>query len=328
MIGVLGSGSWATAVVSILLEETDYEINWWVREPEIVESVQKEGINQLYLREAQLDSKRLNVSSDIHDVVKKSDDVYVVIPSAFVASSLGGLSLREIRKKNWISATKGLITIDNLTVTQYLEQHYGVPTSQLAVVSGPSHAEDVARKNQTFLTVASTNEELIERVRQMLACRFITTTSSNDLHGIEYAAALKNVYAIGMGIAKGMGLGDNMMAVLVASAVKEMRYFLQEIYPVEHRDVSDYAYMGDLLVTCYSQFSRNRTFGQMIGHGYSIASAQHEMNMVAEGYYAVECLERIREQHDLDMPLLQAVYGILYCKVPPRVMNRKIAKIK
>lgn len=328
MIGVLGSGSWATAIVKILLEQKEQVINWWVREPEIRESLEKDGNNSLYLTEAELDVSRLRVSGDINQVVADSDDLFVVIPSAYVASALGGVSLKQIRNKNWVSATKGLVSIDNSTITQYLGFHFGVEASRLAVVSGPSHAEEVAQKKPCYLTIASKNAELAARVQEMIRCGFVRTSLSSDVQGIEYATALKNVYAVAIGMAKGAGLGDNMIAVLVSSAVREMSEFLQYRVPMENRCMDDFVYLGDLLVTCYSQYSRNRTFGQMVGHGYSIASAQHEMNMVAEGYYASECLERLREQSDLDMPILQAVYGILYRKVPPRVMLRSIGKIK
>ena len=328
MIGVLGSGSWATAIVKILLENKEETINWWVRESEIRESLNNEGYNALYLTEAELDVSRLVISEDINQVVENSDDVFIVIPSAYVAGALGGLSLKTIRKRNWISATKGLVSIKNQTVTQYLKSHFGVDPQRIAVVSGPSHAEEVAQKKLCYLTIASLNQELAHNVESMIHCGFVNTCLSTDVEGIEYATALKNVYAVAMGMVKGAGLGDNLIAVLVSSAVREMSLFLNQNAPSTDRCMDDFVYLGDLLVTCYSQYSRNRTFGQMVGHGYSIASAQHEMNMVAEGYYAAECLERLREQSDLDMPILQAVYGILYRKVPPRVMLRSISRIK
>ena len=327
MIGVLGSGSWATAIVKILLESGHKEIAWWVREPEARETITTQGYNPIYLTEAELDPARLRVSGDIREVVEMCDDIFVVIPSVYVASALSNITLKVLRSRNWISATKGLVSIGNLTVTQYLQHHYGVDPSRLAIVSGPSHAEEVARKRLCYLTVGSSNEDLQKHVTDLINCSFVKSSTSFDVNGIEYAAALKNVYAVAMGIARGMGLGDNLIAVFVASAVREMRYFLNQVSPMNDRDVTGYAYLGDLRVTCYSQFSRNRTFGQMIGHGYSIASAKQEMNMVAEGYYAVEGLERIREAHELELPILQAVYSILYRDVPPRVLMRNIGKI-
>ncbi|MCQ2298133.1 MAG: glycerol-3-phosphate dehydrogenase [Bacteroidales bacterium] len=324
---VLGSGSWATAIVKILLEHKDTHVNWWVREPEIRQSLLNYGINYRYLSEAELDMENVTVIEDINEAVASSDLVFMVIPSAFAAKSLSELRPELFLGRNWVSATKGLIAPGDLTVTQFLATQHHVPQECLSVVSGPTHAEEVARKRLSYLTVASKNSQLVEYVRSLMGCRFVVTIDSEDVEGIEYATAMKNVYALGLGIAYGMGLGDNMQAVLVTSAIKEMMLFLEHHVPMESRRGTDSVYLGDLLVTCYSHHSRNRMFGTMIGQGYSVKAAQLEMNMVAEGYYAVESLERLREKSGLKMPLVQAVYEILYKAVPPQVMMRKVGEI-
>lgn len=324
---VLGSGSWATAIVKILLEHKETHVNWWVREPEIRQSICDFGVNYRYLSEAELDRDHLTVYEDINEAVAASELVCMVIPSAFAAKSLSGLRPELFLGRNWVSATKGLIAPDDLTVTQFLAREYHVPQNCLAVVSGPTHAEEVARKRLSYLTVASKNADLVACVRSLMGCRYVVTIESEDVEGIEYATAMKNVYALGLGIAYGMGLGDNMQAVLVTSAIKEMQYFLETLAPLESRCGTDSVYLGDLLVTCYSHHSRNRMFGSMIGQGYSVKAAQLEMNMVAEGYYAVASLERLREQSGLKLPLIQAVYETLYKGLPPQVLMRKVGEI-
>lgn len=326
-ICVLGSGSWATAIVKILLEQDETQVNWWVREPEIRRSLNEYGFNYRYLSDAELNMEHVTVYEDINEAVASSSIVMMVIPSAFAAKSLSGIHRDLFQGRQWVSATKGLIAPDDLTVTQYLGREFGVKEENLAVVSGPTHAEEVARKKLSFLTVASHNPNLVEVVRSLMGCRFVVTIDSEDMEGIEYATAMKNVYALGLGVAFGMGQGDNMQAVLVTSALKEMMRFLDIMVPMPERRSSDSVYLGDLLVTCYSKHSRNRMFGSMIGQGYSVKAAQLEMNMVAEGYYAVASLERLREKIGLKMPLVQAVHEIVYKEVPPQVLMRKIGEI-
>lgn len=326
-VSVLGSGSWATALVKILIEHQETRVHWWVREPEIRHSLQEFGYNERYLSNAELDMERISVYEDINEAVSNSTMVLMVIPSAFAARSLSELRPELFLGRDWISATKGMISPEDLTITQFLQQHHNVPEGRIAVVSGPTHAEEVARKRLSYLTVGSLNQELVEAVRGLMQCRYVQTIASADVQGIEYATAMKNIFSLGIGIAYGMGLGDNMQAVLVCSAIKEMRIFLEALVPMPEREGVDSVYLGDLLVTCYSKHSRNRMFGSMIGQGYSVKAAQLEMNMVAEGYYAVESIERIRAAKGLKMPLVQAVYEVLYKNLPPHVLMRKVGEI-
>lgn len=330
MIGLLGSGSWATAIVKILLEKKDRNINWWVREEEAIPVLMEEKHNPLYLSEAYIDTERTCISSDIREVVGMSDDIYLVVPSAFVAKALGELPKEMLQGKRFISAVKGIVLDTNQIITEYLHSELDIDYDNLCIVSGPSHAEETARQRLTYLTVASSNQQFAEDVRGQLACQYIRTTYSNDMVGIECAAVLKNIYAVAVGICRGLGYGDNLVAVLISNALQEMTDFMQSMSPASGerpaesgefradsgdgrlRRFESFAYLGDLLVTCYSQFSRNRTFGNMLGSGYSIKAAQLEMKMVAEGYYASKGIENMRRQTGLHLPIAETVYGILY----------------
>ncbi len=323
MIGLLGSGSWATAIVKILLEDKNRKIAWWVREEEAITTLREEKHNPLYLSEAYIDTDRTDISSDILHVIEQCDDIYLVVPSAFVDKALKDIPSDLLRKKRIISAVKGIVPESNEIITEYLHRQHNIDYNNLCIISGPSHAEEAARQRITFLAVASENQSFAEDVRRQLNCNYIHTTYSNDMIGIECAAVLKNIYAVAVGICRGLGYGDNLIAVLISSALQEMTDFMQVMSPVEStlksesndgrlRRFESFAYLGDLLVTCYSQFSRNRTFGNMIGSGYSIKAAQLEMKMVAEGYYAVNGIEHIRREKNFPMPICEAVYSILY----------------
>lgn len=323
MIGLLGSGSWATAIVKILLEKTDRIINWWVREEEAIPVLMEEKHNPLYLSEAYIDTSRTHISSDIKEVVEKSDDIYLVVPSAFVAKAMSEIPKERLHGKRFISAVKGIVLDTNQIITEYLHSQLEIDYDRLAIVSGPSHAEEAARQRLTYLTVASSNQEFAQEVQRQLGCKYIHTTYSDDMVGIECAAVLKNIYAVAVGICRGLGYGDNLVAVLISNALQEMTDFMQCMSPTKGdgknesgdgrlRRFESFAYLGDLLVTCYSQFSRNRTFGTMLGSGYSIKAAQLEMKMVAEGYYAAKGVENMRQQSGIHLPIAETVYGILY----------------
>lgn len=342
MIGLLGSGSWATAIVKILLEDKKRHINWWVREEDAIPVLMEEKHNPLYLSEAYIDTCRTCISSDIREVVEKSDDIYLVVPSAFVAKALGDLPKEMLQGKRFISAVKGIVLDTNQIITEYLHCHLDIAYDNLCIVSGPSHAEEAARQRLTYLTVASPNRQLADEVRQQLDCTYIRTTYSTDMVGIECAAVLKNIYAVAVGICRGLGYGDNLVAVLISNALQEMTDFMQSMSPADGeqkteggerrtecgdgrlRRIESFAYLGDLLVTCYSQFSRNRTFGTMLGSGYSIKAAQLEMKMVAEGYYSAKGIENIRRQTGLHLPIAETVYGILYEHRSPEKQMRKL----
>lgn len=333
MIGLLGSGSWATAIVKILLEKKDRKINWWVREEEAIPTLIEEHHNPLYLSEAYIDTDRTHISCDIREVIEKSDTLYLVVPSAFVHKALKEVPKELLQKKHIISAVKGIVPEYTTIITEYLHNEMGVEYDRLCIVSGPSHAEEAARQKLTYLTVASSNQEFAEQVRRQIGCNYIKTTYSTDMVGIECAAVLKNIYAIAAGLCKGLGYGDNIIAVLISNALQEMTDFMHRISPAVDngnngdarlRQFESFAYLGDLLVTSYSQFSRNRTFGNMVGYGYTVKSAQLEMKMVAEGYYAVNGVEKIRKELDLHMPIVEAVYAILYESKPPLRIMKKV----
>ena len=309
-IAVLGSGSWATAIVKIATQ-THTKVYWWVREQEIVQAVESFGHNPLYLRSCELDRERIIVSSDLKMIVSKATDIILVIPAAFVAGSLQSLCPKDFEGKRIICATKGIIPQTNQIVADYIRDYFNVRDENQAVISGPSHAEEIAQERLTYLTVGSCNDEFAKQVAEGLKCRFVKTTTSSDIRGIEYGAVMKNIYALAAGIARGAGYGDNFVAVLIANAAQEMGAFLAVAAPQE-RDTNRFVYLGDLLVTAYSQHSRNRTFGQMIGQGYSVKSAQLEMAMVAECYYAAECIDKANRSIGVSLPIARAVYEILY----------------
>lgn len=325
MIGLIGSGSWATAVAKILLEQEIEPLYWWVREPEIRESLSSEGLNCLYLREAEFDPQQLHVTDDINEVLRRCEYIYLVVPTAFLHKALSTADPALLRSRYLISAIKGFVPETDEIVTDYLQHTYNVPEEQLAIISGPTHAEDVARENLTFITCASHNAHLAETVQGQMQCQFINASVSDDIQGIQYATALKNIYAVAAGILRGMGCGDNLLAVLVSFAIAEMAECMQSIEPKrvrQLRPVDTPPYLGDLLVTCYSQYSRNRTFGTMIGHGYSVKSALLEMTMVPEGYYAAHSMEKVRIIHNLELPIANFVYKVLYENAKPEVVIR------
>lgn len=325
MIGILGSGSMATAVLKLIMEQPDAEVCWYVREPEIRETLADCGRNKRYLGEVRFNMNRIRVVDNPQAVVECCDDIYLVIPTAYLHGALQEVDPALLRQRNLISAIKGFIPQADEIVTDYLQHTYQVPVNQLCVISGPTHAEEIAREKLTFLTAAATNHELANRVRMQLRCRYLNMTVMDDMRGIQFASALKNVYAVAAGICKGMGGGDNQMAVLVSLAASEMQLFYHLMQPERDLKLTTELlppFLGDLLVTCYSQFSRNRTFGTMIGRGYSVKSAQLEMNMVAEGYFAVKSLEKIRKELGVEMPIAQSVYMALYEGAKPDVLLR------
>lgn len=338
MIGLLGSGSWATAIVKILLEKEDRTINWWVREEEAIPAMLQDKHNPLYLSEAYIDTTRTIISSDISKVISESDDIYLVVPSAFVHRAMCDVRKEEFDGKRIISAVKGIVPETGNIITEYLHHSLDIGYDRLCIISGPSHAEEAAKQKLTYLTAASLNKDFAEEVRKQLDCHYIRTTYSTDMDGIECAAVLKNIYAIAAGICRGLGYGDNIIAVLISNALQEMTDFMQHISPIQEpgesgdgrlRRFESFAYLGDLLVTCYSQFSRNRTFGSMIGYGYSIKGAQMEMKMVAEGYYAVDGVELIRRKMGFSMPIVETIYAILYEKAnPSRRMKKLLENLK
>ena len=314
-IAIMGGGSWATAIAKMVLAQAE-SINWYMRRVDRITDFKRLGHNPAYLTGVKFDMKRINFSSNINDVVKESDTLIFVTPSPYLKAHLKKLKTR-IRDKFIINAIKGIVPDDNLIVSEYFTKEYGVPPENIAVLAGPCHAEEVALERLSYLTIACPDTDKACTIARRLASSFIKTSVSNDVAGIEYSSVLKNVYAIAAGICSGLKYGDNFQAVLISNAVQEMNRFLQTVHPL-NRNVNDSVYLGDLLVTGYSNFSRNRTFGTMIGKGYSVKSAQIEMEMIAEGYFGTKCIYEINERYKVNMPILQCVYDILYKKVLPR----------
>ena len=322
-IGVIGGGSWATALAKIVSDKND-RFSWWMRNPESVEHIKKYYHNPKYLRAVEFDVDRINITSNVQDVVENSDVLIVAVPSAFVHASLKDVPKELFEGKIIFSAIKGIIPEIQSIPARYFFKTFGVPYDNIGIICGPCHAEEVAMERLSYLTCASMNEENAKLMADMLSTRYVKTSTSDDLFGAEIAAILKNIYAIAAGVCGGLGYGDNFQAVLLSSAIIEMERFLDKLNPF-HRDVKEPAYLGDLLVTSYSKFSRNRTFGYMLGKGYSAKAAQLEMDMIAEGYYATKSVYEMNHKFDVDMPIADAVYNIIYERISPVIEIRILA---
>lgn len=316
-IAIIGGGSWATAIAKILLEKVD-RINWHIRRNDRIDDFKRLGHNPAYLTAVAFDTSRISFFSDINEAVRKSDTLIFVTPSPYIKSLLSRLKEKISNDKFIVTATKGIVPDENLVCSEYFRQIYNVPDYNLGVLAGPSHAEEVALNRFTYLTVGCTDNAKARALADILSSGYIKTKTSNDVIGIEYASVLKNVYAIASGICNGLQYGDNFQAVLIANAAQETNRFLQTVYPIQ-RNINDSAYLGDLLVTSYSNFSRNRVFGTMIGKGYSVKSAQIEMEMIAEGFYGTKCMTDINRHFRVNMPILASVYNILYKRIAPAV---------
>ena len=324
-IAVIGGGSWATAIVKMLTDNLiDKKICWWMRCAESVEHVRKYKRNLRYLGSVEIKLPEEQVSNDLKSVVSQSDWILLCVPAAFLKDALSDITPEDLKGKKIISAIKGIVPEHNLIVGEFMNQHYGIPLEDILVISGPCHAEEVALEKLSYLTIASPDTDSAANFAQLLTTRYIKTNVSEDIYGTEYAAVLKNIYAVASGICHGLGYGDNFQAVLIANAIREISRFVDVVHPID-RDINESAYLGDLLVTAYSQFSRNRTFGNMIGKGYTVKSAQLEMNMIAEGYYAVKSLHQINKNHKVHMPICRAVYAILYESHSPLIEMRLLA---
>jgi glycerol-3-phosphate dehydrogenase (NAD(P)+) len=323
---VVGGGSWATANIKMLTDNaTEKEIFWWMRNVQAVEDVQKYRHNPNYLSSVEIKVPAQNISTDLKGLVQQADFILLNVPAAFLKNALADITPADFAGKKIISAIKGIVPDENMIIGEFLHKYFNVPFENFLVISGPCHAEEVALEKLSYLTIASQDADLAALFAGMLNTRYIKTTTSDDIYGTEYAAVLKNIYAVASGICHGIGYGDNFQAVLISNAISEMKDFVDAVHPID-RDIKESAYLGDLLVTAYSQFSRNRTFGNMIGKGYTVTSAQLEMNMVAEGYYAVNCLHQINKQYTVSMPICEAVYRILYKKHSPVTEMRRLAE--
>jgi glycerol-3-phosphate dehydrogenase (NAD(P)+) len=313
-IAVIGSGSWATAIAKMLLFNTGH-INWFFRNPGTIEFMELYHHNPKYLSSVYFDTKRINFYNDLEKIISESDILIFAIPSAFLQELLSGAVI-NLKDKLVVSAIKGIIPEQNLTIAEFFNKNYNVSFDCIGIVTGPCHAEEVALERLSYLTIASKTEKQARRLAASLDSHFIKTVISKDIYGTEYSAVLKNIFSIAAGVCHGLGYGDNFQAVLISNAIREIKRFLDQTYPSK-RKINSSAYLGDLLVTAYSQFSRNRSFGVMIGKGYSVRSAMLEMNMIAEGYYATKCIWEINKIHNIHLPITNTVYNILYEGISP-----------
>lgn len=321
---VIGSGSWATALVKLVLNNQSF-VNWYVKDNEAIEHIKARGHNPYYLSTIDFDSSRLNLSSDINEIVAGSDVLIFCIPSAYFLGELSGLN-ESLDNKFIISAIKGIISDENITIAEYFHKKYHIPFSKIGIVSGPSHAEEIAMERLTYLTLTSKHIEVAVSLCKIFEFSYVKTVPGTDIYGVEFAAVLKNVYAVGAGICHSLSYGDNFMSVFITNCFNETREFLHASHPDSSRITSTSAYLGDLLVTCYSQYSRNRTFGSMVGRGISIQAAKLEMNMVAEGYFGAKAIYELNKKYKIKMPIADAVYKILYEHASPASTIKKIAE--
>ncbi|AMQ00431.1 Glycerol-3-phosphate dehydrogenase [Pedobacter cryoconitis] len=316
---MIGGGSWATAVIKMLSDNlTEKEIYWWLRDTASIAHLKQYKHNPKYLSSVELRIPEDNISNDICHIIKQADYIILNVPAAFLKESLSGVTPEMLAGKKIVSAIKGIVPDENQIIGEFMNDKFNVPLDDILVISGPCHAEEVALEKLSYLTIASINLETAGSFSKLLNTRYIKTNISDDIFGTEYAAVLKNIYAVASGICHGIGYGDNFQAVLISNAIREINRFVEAVHPIS-RDIKESAYLGDLLVTAYSQFSRNRTFGNMIGKGYTVKSAQLEMNMIAEGYYAASCMHVVNKKYKVEMPICRAVYAILYERHSPQI---------
>lgn len=315
-IAIIGGGSWATAIAKIVVQHT-HQLGWYMRREDRIDDFRRLGHNPAYLIGVHFDTNELFFSTDINKIAETYDTLVFVTPSPYLKNHLKKLKTR-IKDKFIITAIKGIVPDENLVCSEYFHQVYDVPYSNLACLGGPSHAEEVALERLSYLTVGCSDNEKAQAFADILASDYIKTKTSSDVVGIEYASVLKNVYAIAAGICSGLKYGDNFQSVLMSNSIQEMSRFLRTVHSID-RNVDDSVYLGDLLVTGYSNFSRNRVFGTMIGKGYSVKSAQIEMEMIAEGFFGTKCMKEINRHCHVNMPILDAVYNILYERISPQV---------
>lgn len=325
-VTLVGSGSWATAM-AMVLASNGRRVAWYIDRPEIYRHVRRYHQNPHYLTSVTLDPQLVIAFDNISEAVASSEITILVTPAAFLRSELEGLANDAFRGRIVCSGIKGIVPGNNSVVGEYIHSFYGVPYEDIVIITGPSHAEEVAMEKLTYLTFASADTTNAGKVADLYSCRWIMTIKSSDIFGTEYAAVMKNIYAIAAGIAHGLGYGDNFMAVLLSNAAGEMKRFVDALSP-ESRDITDSPYLGDLLVTGYSQFSRNRALGYMLGRGISVQNALLEMTQVAEGYYASACINEVKRLTGSDIPIADSVYRILYGNSAPakeiKTLSRKL----
>lgn len=319
---ILGGGTWGTALAKIVLMNQK-QMNWFIRRDDQIEGFYKLGHNPNYLTNVKFNLAQITFYSNIEKAIKESDTIIIAIPSPFVKQYFRRIWSSTFRDKFMVSALKGIIPNDNMVMSEFLAYNYKIPTENIGVISGPCHAEEVALERLSFLTVASSDQNKATLLSEAITSRLLKVRLSNDVVGIELAAVLKNIYAIAAGICQGLQYGDNFQAVLMSNCAREMEHFLEGVVPLE-RNITEQHYLGDMLVTGYSQFSRNRTLGTMIGKGYSVKTAQLEMEMVTEGYYGAKCIHELNNRFRINMPIAWTVYQVLYEKLPPQTAINKL----
>ena len=322
-IAVLGSGSWATALAKIVMNNVD-EINWYIRKQDTIDEFIENRRNPNHLEWAYFDTNRIYFSTDINEVLDLSNTVILAIPSPYVKSCLDEINI-DISNKKIISAVKGMIPDENTLVTDYIHEHFHVPHENIGVIAGPCHAEEIALERLSYLTVGCQDMEKAREWQALFTTPYVHTTPSQDVEGLEYASVMKNIYAIAAGMCKSLHYGDNFLAVMLTNAMHEIMRFANAKAAVP-RDITDSGYLGDVLVTAYPNFSRNRQFGQMIGMGYSVKAAQTEMEMVAEGYYGTKAIWLANQDVQVDLPIVEAVYQILYNRKSPKNTIKELTK--
>ncbi len=316
-IAIIGGGSWATALVKILSENKASgkskldSIAWWVRSEEKAEYIRTHHHNPDYISSIEIHPDHVKVGSNLNEIIEEAELLVIAIPAAFLEASLQNCSKEIFKNKAIVSAIKGLVPSTKQIVGDYFINHYGVDEKKIMVISGPCHAEEVANEKLSYLTIAGIGQDWARSFASLLNNNYIRTVVSMDVRGTEYGAVLKNIYAVAAGICNGLGYGDNFQAVLMSNSIREMKRFLRNITDTD-RKINHSAYLGDLLVTGYSVHSRNRTFGNMIGKGYTVQAAQLEMKMIAEGYYATKNMHELNEQLQIKMPIMDTVYNIIY----------------
>ena len=305
-----------------MLTENDVQINWWIRSESDRQHILEVGHNPRYLSSVSLNLARIKLMSSKHDAVRRSDWILFAVPSAYIKNVLIGFAQNELSGKRIISAVKGMVPGEHQLITRYVERRFKLPAEHLMFIAGPCHAEEIANERQSYLTLAGGSIEVAEQFASFLRSRYVQVTTSPDVEGAQYAAVFKNIVALAGGIAHGLSYGDNFLAVMVSNALQEMQRLLDALVAYPQRDLLASAYTGDLLVTAYSQFSRNRTFGNMIGRGYSVKSAKVELEMVAEGYYGVRSIHKLSRGYEVDLPIVEAVHRILYENISPVIEMR------
>lgn len=324
-VAIIGSGSWATALVKIFTNNRRH-VHWWVRNDETAEHIVTYHHNPIYLSSVEFKPERISVNTNLEEVINSVEVVILAIPSIFLSETLNALPRNIFENKYVISSIKGIVSETNELIHDYLIREFNIILGQYGVISGPCHAEEIGMERLSFLTVAGKKAKFVTRIATIINCRYVQTSTTDDVVGTTYAGILKNIYSIVHGIYLGIGsYGDNFMAVFICNAIKEMQTFLQ-VASTKEQSVLDSVYLGDLLATSYSQFSRNRFFGTLIGKNYSVKYAIAEMNMVAEGYNAVKCVKKLNETYMVEMPILDAAYRVLYESIAPKIEMKILAQ--